>query len=109
LGVRLMRDLTQRTAVRLSRLAWNSAAIGVGLIVAWYWMLNNISWTFPPVLSFSLLLDFATGVYIPVLSWAILRPYGLRAIGLTTAAIITLHLYSQTAFGRAIWKAFGPG
>jgi hypothetical protein len=97
------------TAVRLWRLAFNSATIGIGLIMAWYWMLNNIPWTFRLVLSFSLLLNLATGLYIPVLIWAILRPWGLRAIGFTTAAILILHLYSQTALGRAVWEAFGSG
>jgi hypothetical protein len=97
------------TAVRLWHLAWNSAAIAVGLIMAWYWMLGNIPWMFPPVLSFSLLLNFATGLYIPVLFWVVLRPWGLRAFGLTTAAILILHLYSQTVLGQAIWKAVGPG
>src|SRR5215472_9221645 len=100
---------TQMTVVRLWHLAWSSAAIGVGLIMGWYWMLHNIPWMFPPVLSFSLLLNFATGLYIPVLFWAILRSWGLRALSLTTAALLTLHLCSQTALGRAIWKAIGPG
>ena len=109
MNARPMSQLTQMTAVGLWHLAWNSAAIGVGLIMGWYWMLWNIPWTFPPLLSFPLLLNFATGLYIPVLFWVILRPWHLRTFGLATAAILILHLYSQTALGRTIWKAFGPG
>ena len=105
---RPMRHFTQMTVFSLWHLAWSSAAIGVGLIMGWYWMLHNIPWMFPPVLSFSFLLNFATGLYIPVLFWAILRTWDFRALSITTAAILILHLCSQTALGRAIWKAFGP-
>ena len=92
-------------AALMWRLTWNILAIGVGLIMAWYWMVYNIPWSgWPTALTFSFLLNFATGLYIPVLFWAILRQWALRAFGLTTAAILAMHLCSQTALGRAIWE-----
>lgn len=98
------------TGVSLWRLTWNVLAIGVGLIMAWYWMLYNVPWgILPPALTFSVLLNFSTGIYIPVLFWGILHRWPLRVLGATTAAILIMHLYSQTDLGRAIWEAFGPG
>jgi hypothetical protein len=58
--------------LKLKDFLLTSVAIFVGLILAWYWGIENIAWA-KPVFTFALLFNVAIAFYIPVLIWGVLR------------------------------------
>ena len=58
--------------LKLKDFLLTSVAIFVGLILAWYWTIENITWA-KPVITLALLFNVAIAFYIPVLVWGVLR------------------------------------
>jgi hypothetical protein len=92
-GTLVGRDAQSVAAGRVTRRAvLTSAAIIVGLILAWYWAIKTIPWG-RPVITLALLFNLVIAFYIPVLVWGVFRGNRPGLWLISIPVLVVMHLW----------------